>query len=92
MTGQSLRVVGINAAGITSKLHSFDKLIFDRKPAIWMMQETKQKTTDPQIKTNNLINYQIFELKREKTKEEGGKAQMVGVLPLELYMISTLCL
>ena len=73
MTGQSLRVVGINAAGITSKLHSFDKLIFDRKPAIWMIQETKRKTTDPQIKTNNLINYQIFELKREKTKEEGGK-------------------
>ena len=82
MTGKSIQVVGVNAAGITSKLDSFDKLLFDRKPAIWMMQETKRKITDPQIKTNNLINYQIFEMKREKTKEEGGKGYHGGGLAI----------
>ena len=68
MTGKNIRVIGVNAAGITSKLHSFDKLIFDRKPSIWMMQETKRKPTDVQIKTQNLTNYQLFEMKREKNK------------------------
>ena len=39
---QMLKIFGINAAGITSKIDSFDKMIFDRSPAIWMMHETKE--------------------------------------------------
>ena len=67
VNGKSIRIVGVNAAGITSKLDSFDKLIFDRRPSIWMMQETKQRVTDKQIQTKNLVNYQVFEMKRGKT-------------------------
>ena len=41
MIGKELVILGINAAGIKSKLDSFDKLIFDLKPSIWLMQESK---------------------------------------------------
>ena len=80
MAGNSILVVGVNAAGITSKMDSFDKLLFDLQPSIWMMQETKRKIMYPKMKTNNLNNYQVFELKREKTKEEGGKGLSGGGL------------
>ena len=82
MNGKSIRIVGVNAAGITSKLDSFDKLIFDRRPSIWMMQETKRRVTDKQIQTKNLVNYQVFEMKRGKTKEEGGKGSNGGGLAI----------
>ena len=73
-------VIGINAAGITSKIDSFDKMLFDRSPAIWMMQETKRRSVDSKIKSKNLMNYQVYELKREKTKDEGGKGAHGGGL------------
>ena len=57
MMGKELVVVEINAAGIKSKLDSFDKLIFDLKPSIWLIQEFKRNATDPVLKTTNLINY-----------------------------------
>ena len=57
MIGKKLLIVGINAAGITSKLESFDKMIFDLKPSVWFMQESKRNITDNVIKTANLINY-----------------------------------
>ena len=80
MIGKKLLIVGINAAGITSKLESFDKMIFDLKPSVWFMQESKRNVTDNVIKTANLINYQVFEMKRVKTKEEGGKGANGGGL------------
>ena len=80
MIGQSILIVGINAAGVTSKMDSFDKLLFDLQPSIWMMQETKRKQSNPRMKAANLINYQVFELRREKTKEEGGKGISGGGL------------
>ena len=73
MIGQSVTIVGINAAGVTSKMESFDKMLFDMQPSVFMLQETKRKLGDPEMKAKNLINYQVFELRREKTKEEGGK-------------------
>ena len=60
MIAKKLINIGINAAGITSKLESFDQMIFDLKPSVWMMQESKRNTTDTVIKTNNIINYQVF--------------------------------
>ena len=80
MFGQSILILGVNAAGVTSKMDSFDKLLFDLQPSIWMMQETKRKPMYPKMKANNLKNYQVFELKREKTKEEGGKGISGGGL------------
>ena len=72
-SGDKIRIIAINSAGITSKMESFDKVIFDRKPSIWFLQETKRKFTDSKMKAKNLINYQIFELKREKEQKCGGK-------------------
>ena len=80
MAGKLFRVVGVNAAGLTSKAESFDKMLFDRKPSVWLMQETKRKSVDSKIKADNLINYQVFEMKRVKSKEEGGKGACGGGL------------
>ena len=82
MIGNSILIVGINAAGITQKMDSFDKLLFDLQPSIWMMEETKRKQNYPKMKANNLTNYQVFELRREKTKDEGGKGLNGGGLAI----------
>ena len=86
MNGKSVTMIGINSAGITSKLESFNKLLCDVKPTIWFMQETKRNINQSDLKSNNLQNYHIFELKRQKTKEEGGKGWRgggiaIGALP-----------
>ena len=73
VNGKSVCMIGINSAGITSKLESFNKLLYDVRPTVWFMQETKRNMNQSEMKSNNLQNYKIFELKRQKTKEEGGK-------------------
>ena len=80
MVGSRICVIGINAAGITSKIDSFDKMLFDRSPSIWMMQETKRRSLDVKIKSKNLENYQVYELKRDRSTEEGGKGAHGGGL------------
>ena len=65
--------MGINAAGLTSKLETFDKLLYDIKPSIFILQETKRRIGAPKIKAKNIDNYQVFELRRETAREEGGK-------------------
>ena len=82
MTGKSVTFIGANAAGITSKLASFDKLLFDLKPTVWFMQETKRNNNQPSLKSENLQNYQIFELKRVMSKQEGGKGWRGGGLAI----------
>ena len=82
MFGKSVIFVGINAAGITSKMQSFDKLLFDINPSVFMLQETKRKQGAPNMKANNLDNYQVFELRREKSHEEGGKGLSGGGLAM----------
>ena len=82
MAGNKMCVIGINAAGITSKMDSFDKMLFDRSPSIWMMQETKRRSSDAKILSNNLKNYQVYELQRGRSKEEGGKGAHGGGLAM----------
>ena len=41
---QILRIFGINAAGIKSKIKSFDNVLSRLKPHIWAIQETKLKS------------------------------------------------
>ena len=79
MLGKSVSVLGINTAEITSKIQSFDKLLFDAQPSIFMLQESKRRVNAPQLKTTNLCNYQVFELRRKKTAEEGGRASVEEV-------------
>ena len=78
--GENIKIVAINCAGITSKMESFNKMLCDIKPSIWLLQETKRRIYDPKMKANNLINYQVFELRREKSAREGGKGLNGGGL------------
>ena len=80
MIGQNITIIGVNAAGITCKMESFDKLLFDVNPSIFMIQESKRKSNAPKMKAKNLQNYQVFELRRQKSKEEGGKGLCGGGL------------
>ena len=82
MLGQEICIIGINAAGITSKIDSFDKVLYDIQPSIFMLQETKRKLGCAKMKAKNLDNFQVFELKREKSKEEGGKGLSGGGLAI----------
>ena len=71
-----------NCNKIGTKIESFNKVLSDLKPAIFGLEETKQKINDPPIKCDNLTNYQTFELRREKEKEFGGKGLEGGGLAI----------
>ena len=73
---KKLTLFGVNAAGISSKLQSFDYLLSTLQPSVFFIEETKMKTQG-KIKTKNSQNYQIFELTR-KLKSGGGIA--IGAL------------
>ena len=47
-----------------------------------MLQETKRKIGCAKMKAKNLENFQVFELKREKSKEKGGKGLSGGGLAI----------
>ena len=72
----NLVLVGVNAAGISSKLTSFDDLLSSLLPSVFFIEETKLYTGG-RIKTENSAKYQIFELNR-KHKSGGGLA--IGAL------------
>ena len=61
--------MGVNSAGLSSKLTTFRKVISELKPSVFFIQETKFKT-EGKLK---LENYTIFELVR-KSKDGGGLA------------------
>ena len=71
-----------NCNKIGTKIDSFNKVLSDLKPSIFGLEETKQKKNDPPIKCENLANYQTFELRREKEKEDGGKGLGGGGLAI----------
>ena len=54
----------------------------DLKPTVWFLQETKRNHNQSGLKSENLQNYQIFELKRQMTKHEGGKGWRGGGLAI----------
>ena len=64
--------VGVNSAGLSSKLASFDDMLASIKPTVFFIEETKMKTGG-RIKTKNSQLFQIFELTR-KDKQGGGIA------------------
>ena len=76
---------GNNCDRLSNKSESFNKVLSDLSPAVITLQETKRKTTDPPLKIQNLSNYQVYELRREKEKKDGGKGiegggLVIGVL------------
>ena len=64
--------MGINAAGIKSKLHSFKDVLENMKPTVFFLQETKCSVTGK----IDVDNYDIYELV-PKEKKGGGLA--IGV-------------
>ena len=73
---RKLSCVGVNSAGLSSKLSSFDNMLEVLKPSVFFIEETKLKIGG-KIKTDNSKEYQIFELNRT-TKMGGGLA--IGAL------------
>ena len=67
--------MGVNAAGLMSKIDSFEKLLIDMVPAVFCIQETKLKKSN-QIRTPNSKNYTIYELNR---KSSNGGGLSIGV-------------
>ena len=61
--------MGVNAAGLRSKLNTFKKVLIDLQPSVFFIEESKYRTIG-QLKLNNFI---IFELVRQN-KEGGGLA------------------
>ena len=69
----NVTIMGINAAGISSKLSSFKNVLRQLKPAIFFVEETKLKRQG-KLK---MKNYEVYELNR-KDKNGGGIA--IGII------------
>ena len=59
---KSLRFMGVNAAGLRSKLLTFQKVLADLKPSVFLIEESKCKNAG-QLNLGN--NYIIYELLRQ---------------------------
>ena len=67
---KSLRFLGVNSAGIRSKMMTFRKVLNDLKPGVFFIQETKIK----EIGRLKCENYIVFENIRENRDGGGGVA------------------
>ena len=67
---QNVKIFGINCAGIKSKLKSFDAILKELKPTIWMLQETKLRPNE-HIACASLDDYQVYYLSRQKSQGGG---------------------
>ena len=71
-----VRLMGVNAAGISSKLHSLNNVIRKLSPSIFFIQETKLKRQG-KLKIENPSKYIIYELNR---KDRNGGGLAIGVV------------
>ena len=67
---RSLRFLGVNSAGLGSKILTFKKVINELSPSVFFIEETKFRDAG-KIK---LENYSIFELIRSSRDGGGGLA------------------
>ena len=72
---KTIRFLGVNAAGLRSKMSTFKKVLTDLKPSVFFIQETKLKE-EGKIKMENYI---IFEKLRSTRQNGGGLA--IGCKP-----------
>ena len=72
---KSLRFLGVNAAGLKSKLSSFKKVIHDLQPSVFFIEETKYKEAG-KLKIGD--EFLIYELVRKS--ENGGGGLALGCL------------
>ena len=69
-----MSAIGVNCAGLASKMNSFNSFISQSQPSLFFLQETKFQKDG---KLKHLKGYQIYELIRN-TKQCGGLA--IGAL------------
>ena len=74
---ETFTIMGVNTAGLGSKLNTFDHALQSLKAKIFFVQEVKQQSVG-NIKTEYLKNFQLFELVREEERVAGG-GLMIGV-------------
>ena len=67
---KNLRFLGVNSAGLKSKITSFRKVVSDLNPSVFFIQETKFQNTG-KLK---LENYIIYEFVRQNGDGGGGLA------------------
>ena len=70
LKNKTLKLFGINAAGIKSKIDSFNEILSKIKPHIWMVEETKLKPHE-KIQSGSLDEYQVFYLSRQEMQGGG---------------------
>ena len=58
---KNIKLVGVNSAGLSSKLDSFDSLLSNLMPSIFFVQETKFRANG-KLKTVNSDKYLIYEV------------------------------
>ena len=61
--------MGVNCAGLKSKMKTFKKVILELQPSVFLLEETKYKESG----RFKLENYEIFELVRQE-RDGGGLA------------------
>ena len=81
---QTLKIYGINAAGIKCKLKSFSNVLSRLSPQIWMIEETKLKPGET-IKCENIDDFQVFYLYRHNS--QGGGLALGVTRDLESTLI-----
>ena len=67
--------MGVNCAGLGSKIKSFDNILFTYNPSLFFLQETKMRRPG-RIQFDNSDKYFVYELTR---KECGGGGIAIGV-------------
>ena len=67
---KSLKIFAANAAGIKSKMKSFNEILLTLNPQIWMIQETKLNSNE-HMKCEALNDFQVFYLNRQESKGGG---------------------
>ena len=79
-----LKVYGVNAAGIRSKIKSFDQVLKQLKPQIWMLQETKLRANET-LKCEASDDFQIYYLNRQES--QGGGLALGVIKDIESTLI-----
>ena len=62
-------IMGVNAAGISSKMKSFKNVVRQLCPSIFFIQESKLKRPG-KLKLENPANYVVYEITRKQRMEE----------------------
>ena len=81
---KSLKIYGLNSAGIRCKTKSFNDMLIKLCPQIWMLQETKLKPNES-IKCEALNDFQVFYLNRQNS--QGGGLALGVTKELESTLI-----